>query len=117
MPPPPGVADPIGVLRGILGVPVNIDKRAKTARGAEKDEVVMPDIEDARGIDFGELSLEEFAAKGERKREYTERTAEECEFASPPPEVRHARADETQTRQKSGSSRTYIGVSRRATKC
>lgn len=74
-PPPPGVRDPVIVLEGILGVSIERGPR-------EKEPVRMPALEDADGIDFGELGLEEFVLaaeeEGKKDREYSEQSVEEC---------------------------------------
>jgi hypothetical protein len=79
--PPPGVRDPILVLESILGVPVGGAKQE--AKVADKG---LPELKDAEGIEFGELSLEQFVKKAEeegakrppRVRQYSEQSAEEC---------------------------------------
>jgi len=76
MPPPPGVRDPLGVLEGILGVPVRVKEKADIV-----DEVLK--LEYGEDIDFGGLSLEEFVQAGTnspKMREYSEQSVEECKL-------------------------------------
>jgi hypothetical protein len=79
--PPPGVRDPMLVLESILGVPVGATKQE--AKAVDKG---LPELSDAEGIEFGELSLEEFVKQAEeegtkkppRVRQYSEQSVEEC---------------------------------------
>ncbi|KAI5793269.1 Sac2 family-domain-containing protein [Geopyxis carbonaria] len=80
MPMPMTVQHPIEVLEGILGVPIAPPKKKEETAD---EELWMPSIEDAEAIDFGGLSLEEFAEKEgtvqKRVRKYNENSAEEYE--------------------------------------
>ena len=78
------------MLEGILGVPVRGRTRATPADAAPGAGAAMPDLEDADGVEFGGLGLEEFlsAANAEekqmkgRRRIYSEQSIDECKHPS-----------------------------------
>ena len=89
--PPAGVRNPMDVLSGILGVPVGVKGKRAEAKGVK--ELVLdlnaplPELEDADGIEFGDMSLEEFVQAAEaaestksRSRQYNNRSIDECKL-------------------------------------
>lgn len=84
---PPGIRDPLDVLEGILGVQVKPSIEADT----DQEVCEVPDLDEVEDIDFGELSLEAFVEREERReaddrelqvraRNHTVNTMVDCEL-------------------------------------